>query len=61
MHDLIIKGGTLVDGTGSPPRTADIAIDDGIITDVGHLPGTAVRTIEADGLLVTPGSRSPSS
>ncbi|HEY2214155.1 MAG TPA: amidohydrolase family protein [Acidimicrobiales bacterium] len=56
MHDLIVHGGTLVDGTGSPPRTADIAIDDGIITDVGHFPDTAAaRTIDADGLLVTPG------
>ncbi len=56
MHDLIVHGGTLVDGTGSPPRTADIAIDNGIITDVGHFPDSAAtRTIDADGLLVTPG------
>src|SRR5580693_9860432 len=55
MHDLIVHGGTLVDGTGSPPRTADIAIDDGLITEVGHLSEPATRRIDADGLLVTPG------
>jgi len=55
MHELIVRGGTLVDGTGAEPRTADVAIDGGRITDVGNLSGTAARTIDADGLLVTPG------
>src|SRR5580692_5745303 len=55
MHDLIIKGGTLVDGTGSPGRTADVAVDSGRITAVGTVEGGATRTVEADGLLVTPG------
>jgi N-acyl-D-amino-acid deacylase len=55
MHELIVRGGTLVDGTGAEPRTADVAIDDGRITDVGQLSDGASRTIEADGLLVTPG------
>ena len=55
MHDLIIKGGTLVDGTGASARTADVAVDSGRITDVGHVEGGAARVIEADGLLVTPG------
>src|SRR5450755_2653916 len=55
MHELIVRGGTLVDGTGAEPRTADVAIDDGVITDVGDLTASATRTIEADGLLVTPG------
>jgi N-acyl-D-aspartate/D-glutamate deacylase len=56
MHDLVIRGGTVVDGTGGPSRTADVAIDDGIITAVGDLKNPAARrTIEADGLLVTPG------
>ena len=35
-HDLVIRGGTVVDGTGAPARTADVAIDDGVITEVGH-------------------------
>jgi N-acyl-D-aspartate/D-glutamate deacylase len=56
MHDLVIRGGTVVDGTGGPSRTADVAVDDGIITAVGDLQGAAAqRTIDADGLLVTPG------
>jgi N-acyl-D-aspartate/D-glutamate deacylase len=55
MHDLIIRGGTLVDGTGAPPRTADVAVTDGLVSAVGHLSGAASRTIDADGLLVTPG------
>ena len=55
MHELIVRGGTLVDGTCAEPRTADVAIDDGVITDVGDLTASATRTIEADGLLVTPG------
>jgi N-acyl-D-amino-acid deacylase len=56
MHDMIIRGGTLVDGTGSEPRTADVAVDDGVITDVGHLGGVAAgQVVDADGLVVTPG------
>ena len=55
MHDLIIKGGTLVDGTGTAARAADVAVDSGRITEVGTVQGGATRVIEADGLLVTPG------
>jgi N-acyl-D-aspartate/D-glutamate deacylase len=55
VHDLIIKGGTLVDGTGAPQRVADVAVDAGRITDVGQIQGGAARVIDADGLLVTPG------
>jgi N-acyl-D-amino-acid deacylase len=55
MHELIVRGGTLVDGTGAEPRIADVAIDGGVITDVGDVTASATRTIEADGLLVTPG------
>ena len=40
-HDLIIRGGTVIDGTGSPARTADVAISGGTITDVGQVDGTA--------------------
>jgi len=54
-HDLIIRGGTVVDGTGSGARTADVAIDDGFVSEVGQIDGSARRTIDADGLLVTPG------
>src|SRR5947209_2518034 len=55
MHDLVIKGGTVVDGTGASGRTADIAISDGIVTEVGHVTGAARETVDADGALVTPG------
>ncbi len=56
MHDLVIRGGSVVDGTGSPARTADIAVDDGRITAVGALHDeAAARTVDADGLVVTPG------
>ena len=56
MHDLLIRGGTVVDGTGAPARTADVAVDGGIVTEVGHLGRVAARrTVDADGLLVTPG------
>jgi N-acyl-D-aspartate/D-glutamate deacylase len=51
----IIRGGTVVDGTGAPARTADVGIDDGVITDVGRVDHAGARTIDADGLLVTPG------
>jgi N-acyl-D-aspartate/D-glutamate deacylase len=55
-HELIIRGGTVVDGTGAPARTADVAIDGDVVTDVGDLrESSARRTIDADGLLVTPG------
>ena len=55
MHELIIWGGPLVDGTGVAARPADVAVDSGRITEVGLVQGGAERIIEADGLLVTPG------
>jgi len=55
MHDLVIRGGTVVDGTGAPSRTADVAIDDGIVTEVGHVDDGGHEELDADGLLVTPG------
>jgi N-acyl-D-amino-acid deacylase len=54
-HDLVIRNGNVVDGTGAPARRADIAIDGGIITAVGDVDGTGTREIDADGALVTPG------
>ena len=56
MHDLIIRGGTVVDGTGRAAHTADIAVDNGLVSAVGLLSGVAARQeVEADGLLVSPG------
>jgi len=57
MHDVVISGGTVVDGTGAPRRRADVVVDGERIVDVVE-PGTAGaarRTIDADGLVVTPG------
>jgi N-acyl-D-aspartate/D-glutamate deacylase len=54
-HDLIVRGGTVVDGNGAPARTADVAISDGIVTEVGVVDGAATREIDADGALVAPG------
>ncbi|MDQ1457749.1 MAG: hypothetical protein QOH28_3369 [Actinomycetota bacterium] len=54
--DLVVTGGTVVDGTGAPARTADVAIADGRVVEVGQVDTSAARErIEADGLLVTPG------
>ncbi|MCU1451569.1 MAG: N-acyl-D-aspartate/D-glutamate deacylase [Acidimicrobiales bacterium] len=55
MIDLVIRGGTVVDGTGAPGRTADVAVTDGVVTEVGRVDGAARREIDADGALVTPG------
>jgi N-acyl-D-aspartate/D-glutamate deacylase len=55
VFDLVIRGGTVVDGSGGPARTADVGIDGGIVTDVGHGLGRGRREVSADGALVTPG------
>jgi N-acyl-D-aspartate/D-glutamate deacylase len=55
MYDLKIKGGTIVDGTGSERFSGDIGIRDSRIVDVGDCPDAAARTIDAAGALVTPG------
>jgi len=56
MHDLVIRDGTVVDGTGAPARIADVTVDRGHISGVGSFADEpAARTIDADGLLVTPG------
>jgi len=55
VHDLIIRNGTVVDGSGNTRVVADIAIDGDRITAVGHIDDRAHRTIDAKGCLVTPG------
>ncbi len=55
MHDLVIRGGTVIDGNGADPRKADVAIEGEKIVAVGDDVGEAVREIDAEGLLVTPG------
>ena len=53
--DLVLRGGTVIDGTGGPPRTADVAIRDGAIALVGRADKRGRREIDADGAVVTPG------
>ncbi len=55
MHDLVIRGGTIVDGSGAEPFVGDVAIDGGRITAVGTVPATGRTEIDATGHLVTPG------
>ncbi len=55
MHDLVIRGGTIVDGTGSGARTADVAIDGDRIVAVGKISARGAEEIDAKGKLVTPG------
>jgi N-acyl-D-aspartate/D-glutamate deacylase len=55
MHDILIQGGNVVDGTGAPAYQADVAVQGGLIVAVGHQLGDAHRVIDARGLLVTPG------
>ena len=55
LHDLVIRNGTVVDGTGAPRRVGDVAIDGQTIVAVGNVPGQGRREIDAAGHLVTPG------
>jgi N-acyl-D-amino-acid deacylase len=55
MHDMVIRGGTIVDGTGAKPFTGDIAIDAGRISAVGTVTAKGREEIDATGLHVTPG------
>lgn len=55
MHDIVIRGGTIVDGTGKAAFSGDVAIADSRIAGVGGKQGPGKREIDADGLLVTPG------
>ena len=55
MHDLVIRGGDVVDGTGAARQRADVAVDGGLVTHVGVVPAEGKREIDASGLIVTPG------
>lgn len=54
-HDLILRGGLIVDGTGSQPYVGDVAIDDDTIVAVGKVEGNGRREIDATGHAITPG------
>jgi N-acyl-D-aspartate/D-glutamate deacylase len=55
MYDVIVKSGQIYDGDGGEPFVADVAILGGKIVEVGRVSGPARETLEADGLMVTPG------
>lgn len=56
MTDLLIRGGDVIDGTGSPRRRADVALRDGRIVAIGDVgTGSGARTIDATGQVVSPG------
>src|SRR5262245_32777381 len=54
-YDLLITGGTIVDGTGGPGVAGDLAVRDGVVVAMGRAPGTAATTIDAVGRVVAPG------
>ena len=54
-HDLVIRGGTVIDGTGNPRRSADIAVTAGKISDIGRITARGARELDANGAIVSPG------
>jgi N-acyl-D-aspartate/D-glutamate deacylase len=54
-YDVVIRGGTVLDGTGGEPFVADVAVKDGRIVAVGAIPGSGTEEIDAAGRIVTPG------
>jgi N-acyl-D-aspartate/D-glutamate deacylase len=54
-YDLLLRGGTVIDGSGLPRFRADVGVREGRIADIGRLSGSASRTIDAAGLIVAPG------
>ena len=55
MYDLVVRGGTVVDGTGATPFVGDVAIQDGVVAAVGEVSGAGREEIDATGKIVTPG------
>ena len=55
MMDVVIRGGELIDGSGTGRRRADVGIKDGVISAIGEINGKADRVIDADGRVVCPG------
>lgn len=55
QYDMVIRSGSVIDGTGREAFSADVAIKDGLIVEVGKVSGAGAREVDADGALVTPG------
>jgi len=58
-YDLLIKNGTVIDGTGASRRQADVAVKDGKIAEIGTIADGAAKTIDVDGCVVAPGFIDP--
>ena len=58
-YDLLIKNGTVIDGTGAPPRQADVAVASGRIAEIGKIGDGATRVIDAADCVVSPGFIDP--
>jgi N-acyl-D-aspartate/D-glutamate deacylase len=54
-HDVVIRAGTVIDGSGGPSRRADVAVRDGRITSIGRVDEGGAREVNAEGLVVAPG------
>jgi N-acyl-D-amino-acid deacylase len=54
MRDIVVRGGTILEGTGADAVTGDVAIDRARLAEVGGKAGPGKRKIDASGLLVTP-------
>src|SRR5437764_1307476 len=59
MYDLLVKNGTVTDGTGAPRRQADVAVADGKIAEIGKVKDGASKVIDASGSVVAPGFIDP--
>jgi len=59
MLDVVIRGGSVVDGTGAPARHADVGIRDGCVVEIGKVTDDAAEMVDADGLVVAPGFVDP--
>ena len=58
-YDILIKNGSIIDGTGAPARRGNIGIKAGIISDIGDIDGTTKRNIDASDCIVAPGFIDP--
>lgn len=59
MLDVLLRGGSVIDGSGAPARRADVGLRDGRVAEVGDVTGPARRTLDVDGLVVAPGFIDP--